>query len=186
MRRWHIVILLEIVYKDLGQDLVMSYFVIIRGPLGCGKSTIAEKLAKKIKAEYIAIDRILDEHDLTKDKEAGYISQKSFKKANEIITPRAKKLLEKGTPIVFDGNFYWKSQIDDLLKRLDFSHYIFTLKAPLEVCIERDRKRSKTHGEAAARVVYAKATEFEYGTVIDATRPVEDSVKKIISYLPKK
>ncbi len=163
----------------------MSYYVIIRGPLGCGKSTLAERLTKKIKGEYIAIDRILDEYDLTKDKEAEYISQKSFKKANEIVAPKAKNLLVKGIPVIFDGNFYWKSQIDDLIKRLDFPHYVFTLKAPLEVCIERDRKRNKNHGEDAARVVYKKTTEFDYGAVIDVTKPLEESVKTILSYLPK-
>ncbi|HLD79258.1 MAG TPA: ATP-binding protein [Candidatus Nanoarchaeia archaeon] len=163
----------------------MSYYIIIRGPLGCGKSTLAERVAKMLKAEYIAIDRVLDEHDLTKDKEAGYISQKSFKKANEIVALKAKKLLVKGTPIIFDGNFYWKSQVDDLIKRLNFPHYVFTLKAPLEVCIERDSKRKKTHGKDAARVVYAKATEFDYGEIIDVTKPLEESVRKILSHLPR-
>ena len=129
------------------------YYIIIRGPLGCGKSTIAEKLSKILNAKYFAVDRILDKHDLTKDKEAGYISQKSFIKANKIIAQEAKRILDSGKSVVFDGNFYWKSQIEDLIKRLDFQHHIFTLKAPLEVCIERDRQRRKTHGEDAARVV---------------------------------
>lgn len=163
----------------------MSFYVIICGPLGCGKSTLAERIAKKLKAEYIAIDRILDEHNLTEDKESGYISQKSFKKANEIVVPKAKNLLAKGVPVIFDGNFYWKSQIDDLINRLDFPHYVFTLKAPLDVCIERDSKRQKNHGKDAARVVYAKTTEFDYGTVIDVTKTVDESVRKILSYLPK-
>jgi len=131
----------------------MMYYIIIRGPLGCGKSTIAEKLSKILNAKYFAVDRILDKHDLTKDKEAGYISQKSFIKANKIIAQEAKRILDSGKSVVFDGNFYWKSQIEDLIKRLDFQHHIFTLKAPLEVCIERDRQRRKTHGEDAARVV---------------------------------
>ena len=38
-----------------------SYFIIIRGPLGSGKSTITQKIAKILRAEYIPIDRILDE-----------------------------------------------------------------------------------------------------------------------------
>ena len=163
----------------------MNYYVIIRGPLGSGKSTLAERIAKKLKAEYVTFDRILDEHDLTKEKEAGYISQKSFKKANEIIAPKAKKLLDKGVPVVFDGNFYWRSQVDDLIARLDFPHYVFTLKAPLEVCIERDRTRKKTHGKDAARAVYKKVTEFDYGTVIDVTKSLGKCVKEILSYLPK-
>lgn len=163
----------------------MSFYVIIRGPLGCGKSTIAERISKKLKAEYIPIDTILDEHNLTKEWEDGYISQKSFIKANEIVTPKAKLFLKRGTAVVFDGNFYWKSQIDDLIKRLDFPHYIFTLKAPLKVCIERDKNRNKIHGEDAVRAVYKKSTEFDYGTAIDINRPLEECITDILSYLPK-
>lgn len=162
-----------------------AYFVIIRGPLGCGKSTIAKRLAEVLHAEYIPIDRILDEHNLTKDKEAGYISQRSFKKANEIIAPKAKKNLQSGIPIIFDGNFYWKSQIEDLIKRLDSLHTVFTLKAPLKICIERDRQRGKTHGEDAAKAVYKKVTEFDYGTVIDISKSLDKAIKDLLSYLPK-
>ena len=162
-----------------------AFFIIIRGPLGCGKSTIAKKLSQLLNAEYVPIDRVLDKYNLTKDKEDGYVSQRSFIKANEIITPKAKEKLQSGIPVIFDGNFYWKSQIEDLIKRLDFSHIIFTLKAPLEICIERDRKRGKTHGEDAARAVYKKATEFDYGIVIDVTNPIEMVVKEIHSKIKK-
>lgn len=162
----------------------MVYFIIIRGPLGCGKSTIAESLARILNADYIPIDRVLDEHGLTKDKEEGYISQKSFLKANEIIIPKVRKLLEQGTPVVFDGNFYWKSQIEDLLSKLNYTHYVFTLKAPLDICIERDRKRGKTHGEDAARAVYKKSTEFDYGIAIDISKPLDEAIKEIRSHLP--
>lgn len=162
----------------------MSYYIIIRGPLGCGKSTVAKKLAEKLNAEYFEIDRILDENNLTKDTEDGYISQKSFVKANEIAVSKAKNFLEKDKPVVFDGNFYWKSQVDDLIKRLNFPRYIFTLKAPLEICIERDREREKTHGEAAVRAVYKKSTAFDYGISIDVTKSLDEAVDEIISHLP--
>lgn len=167
----------------------MSYYLIIRGPLGCGKSTIAKQLAKIIQAEYIAVDRVLDEHHLTKDHEQGYISQKSFIRANEIIAPKAKRKLQRRIPVIFDGNFYWKSAVEDLIKRLKrgrwpFPHYVFTLKAPLRVCLERDRKRRKRHGQDAVKAVYKKATEFEYGVVMDVTKPIEKVVKEIIIHLP--
>lgn len=163
----------------------MSFYVIIRGPLGCGKSTMAERISKKLKAEYVPIDKILDEQDLTKEWEDGYISQKSFLKANLIVASQAKKSLKSGVPVVFDGNFYWKSQIDDLIKRLDFPHYVFTLKASLEVCIKRDSLRGKRHGEDAARAVYKKSTGFDYGTIININRPLDECVKDVLSYLPK-
>lgn len=138
----------------------MGFYIIVRGPLGCGKSTIAKIISKRLKAKYVPIDRILDKYRLTKDKEDGYISQKSFIKANKVVALKSKALLKMGMAVVFDGNFYWKSQIIDLIKRLDFPHFVFTLKAPLKVCIERDRKRGKTHGEEATRAVYKKSTEF--------------------------
>ena len=99
----------------------MSYYIIIRGPLGCGKSTISEELSKRINGKHIAIDRIVDDPKLiTREKEAGYVSQKNFLQANEIAIQEILPLLKQGTPIVFDGNFYWKSQIDDLINSLPF------------------------------------------------------------------
>lgn len=162
----------------------MVYYVIIRGPLGCGKSTIAKAISKKLEAKYFAIDKILDDYDL-KEWEEGYVSQKSFIRANEIAAKEAKIDLEKGVPIVFDGNFYWKSQIEDLIKRLNHSHYTFTLKAPLKICIERDMKRNKIHGKDATEAVYKKSTEFDYGTIINVKNKTQEKVvKEILSYLP--
>ena len=163
----------------------MSYYIIIRGPLGCGKSTISKKLIESLNAKYFAVDRVLDKYNLTEDKEEGYISQRSFIKANDIIVPKIKEYLEKNTIIILDGNFYWKSQIEDLISKLNYPHYIFTLKAPLKICIERDSKRNKTHGKDAAMVVYKKSTSFKYGIIIDVTKPLGKIIKEIISYLPK-
>ena len=161
------------------------YYVIIRGPLGSGKSTISEQLAREIGAEHISVDKILDEFGLTKDKEAGYISQKSFIRANEIAVEKALPILQKGRRVIFDGNFYWRSQLDDLLQKLDFKSEVFTLRISVEECVKRDSKRSPPHGEGAARVVYKKTTEFSYGKEIDTSQPLEKTVKEIISYLPR-
>ncbi len=156
----------------------MSFYVVLRGPLGVGKSTVAERLAKKIGAERILIDRILDDHGLWY---AGRLSE--FLKANEFAVKGARKFLKKGTPVVLDGNLYWKSQIEDLIHQLDYRHYVFTLKAPLSVCIDRDGRRPTPHGSQAAREVYAKSTKFDYGIGVDATRPIETVVREILSRL---
>jgi|SRR3989344_931073 len=161
------------------------YYIIIRGPLGCGKTTIAKRLAKILKGKHIMVDKLIDKHKLYHDKEQGYISQKSFFKVNKMVESESIKLLDKEKIVIFDGNFYWKSQIDDLIHRLDYSHYIFTLKAPLKVCIERDNKRFKPHGKNAATVVYNKTTSFDYGTNINAVFPLDKIINKIISHLPK-
>lgn len=162
----------------------MSYYIILRGPLGCGKTTIANELAKKLNGTHIAIDDYIEKNKLYREKEEGYISQKSFIKVNKMAAPHAEKLLKKGKVVVFDGNFYWKSQIEDLIKRLKHPHYVFTLKAPLKVCIERDSKRKRTYGTGAATVVYNKVMSFEYGRSIDVTQSQDKVLKEIISYLP--
>ena len=60
---------------------------------------------------------------------------------------------------------------------------MFTLKVPLEVCIARDAQRKPPHGADAVRAVYAKVMEFDYGIVIDATKPIEECVNDIFTFL---
>jgi hypothetical protein len=85
---------------------------------------------------------------------------------------------------VIDGNFYWRSTIDDLIDRLPFPHAVFTLRLSLERCLERDRRRPISYGEEAVRDVYAKVTRFEYGMSIDALSPVSESVRTILAHVP--
>lgn len=152
--------------------------------MGSGKSTIAARLSIELGATHISVDRILDEHNLTGENEDGYISQRSFRRANEIVAPEAEKLLDKGTAVIFDGNFYWQSQVEDLIGRLDFPYKVFTLELPLEKCIERDSKRDKTHGKDAVETVYEKSASFKYGVPINAAVTLEECIATIKQYLP--
>jgi predicted kinase len=160
----------------------MAFFVVIRGPLGVGKTSVAGRLAETIGAEHILIDQILDERGL-EEWDEDCISLKSFLRANEFAAVMAQGCLAKGTPVIFDGNFYWETQIEDLIDRLDYRHYVFTLRAPLSVCIERDSHRDPSYGAEAAREVYAKSTGFQWGIGIDATRPIDSVVGEILSRL---
>lgn len=75
----------------------MAYFIIIRGPLGCGKTTTSKRLSKVLNAEYISIDKVLEEHDLDNiDPELECIPVENFIKANEIVLPRVKERLKRG------------------------------------------------------------------------------------------
>jgi predicted kinase len=153
----------------------MSYFVIVRGPLGVGKTTVSRKLAEAIRAVYISVDAILDDHRLW---DRGRLRE--FLAANRIAARLGRSSILGGTPVIFDGNFYWKTQIQDLARRLRATHYIFTLKAPLRVCIERDGRRLPPHGPEAAAQVHAKVTAFECGQDVDAARPVDAVVRDIV------
>lgn len=161
----------------------MINYLIIRGPLGVGKSTISRMLSEKLDAELISIDRIVDDSKLiTREKEEGYISQKNFFDANTIAIERVKDYLESGKKVIFDGNFYWESAIKDLEEKLNgYQGKVFSLYSPLKVCIDRDSKRDKTHGEMAAMVVHKKSTSFEYGEKIDTqNKGVEETVEDIL------
>ncbi|MBU0461039.1 MAG: ATP-binding protein [Nanoarchaeota archaeon] len=163
----------------------MSYYIIIRGPLGVGKSTISRKLAQILDGEYISIDAVLAEHDLDKvDENAECIPAENFIKADELILPEVRKSLKKSKIVIFDACFYHKEQIEHLTQRLPFPHYIFTLKAPLKICIERDSKRKKNYGEPAAAAVHSLVSRFDYGTIIDTNnKTVAQTVKEMLSYL---
>jgi len=160
----------------------MSYFIVIRGPLGIGKTTIARALAKKLNAEYISIDKVLEENGL--DKENNDFLPEDFVKANEIVLPKVKKDLSKGKIVIFDGCFYFKEQVEHLEKNLPMKHYIFNLKAPVETCIERDSKRKKVYGGKAAGEVFRLVSAFDYGIIINTdNKTPEQVVREILSYV---
>ena len=164
-----------------------GFYLIIRGPLGIGKSTISKKLAKILKARYISLDEILKKNGLDGvNKKEGCIPARNFIKANNIILEEVKSDLKKGKIVAFDGCFYHKKQIEHLEKNLG-KGFIFNLKAPLAVCISRDLKRAGTYGQEAVKAVYVMVSKFDYGININTHKKTEKgTVEEILTKLPKK
>lgn len=161
----------------------MNYYIIIRGPLGVGKSTIAKALAKKLNAEHISIDKVLEENKLDKVK-VKCIPLKNFIKANEIVLSKAKKYLDKKKIVIFDGCFYHKEQIKHLIRNLKYKYLVFTLKAKLEVCIKRDSKRKIKYGKEAAKAVHNLVSQFDYGTIINTeNKSINEVVNEILTHI---
>jgi len=160
----------------------MSYYIIIRGPLGIGKSTVSKKLAVVLKGECFSIDDVLEKHNLDViDEGLGCISLKNFNKATDIILPKIKKRLFNGTLIIIDGNFYYKCQLEYLENNLqDYKSYIFTLKAGLDTCVKRDGCREFSYGVDAARAVHSLVSKFDYGKVINTEDKTADEVVDVI------
>ena len=168
----------------MSATIVMAYFIIVRGPLGVGKSTVSGKLAKILHAEYVSVDRVLEKRGLAKT-DSDY-TPGDFIKANEYILPGMGTKLRKGKIVVFDGAFYFRKQIGHLIQNLNFPSFVFTLTAPLKVCVERDRKRKNSYGKEATTAVYKLVSRFDYGIAIDTNKKdVNKTVREILSYLPK-
>jgi predicted kinase len=142
--------------------------IIIRGPLGCGKSTISSMLADRLGAKVISMDKVLDDNGLAQsDPALGCIPPESFIKADIIVLDPVLSLLKLGKSVILDGCFYHKEQIEHLRSIMPFPIRIFTLRATIRTCIERDRGRALSYGEGAAIAVHGLVSRFDSGTLID-------------------
>jgi tRNA uridine 5-carbamoylmethylation protein Kti12 len=162
----------------LGRLNRLSFYLIVRGPLGAGKTTVAHALARSLRAEVVPIDEILELYEW----DGG--SETLFLKANVVAAERARASLSRGVPVILDGNFYWDRVIDDLVDRLPYRHRVFSLRVPLEVCVARDHGRSLSYGAEAVGEVFEKAARVTRGIPLDGTREVEAVVAEVRSRLP--
>jgi len=157
--------------------MFMAYFVIIRGPAGVGKTTLAKKLAQKIKGEVIHFDKVLRENGMKYVPGEKWVPEHHVLRANSIVLSHVKNCLEHNKNVIFEGNFYHLSQIEDLMEKLPYPHYIFSLHADVNVCILRDMKREGV-GEQRVKDVYGLVNE--YGDVIDTNNTTVDEVLNIL------
>ena len=153
--------------------------IIVRGPLGVGKTTVGRGLARCLGGCYVSIDGILDENHLD-ETDGECVPLGNFLKANKLAVAQVKDALDAGASIVFDGNFYHLEQLEDLISRLPDGADVFTLKASLDTCIARDRARQRPYGVDAAAAVHILVSRFDYGTCIDSEgRTAEQVVSQI-------
>jgi len=152
--------------------------VLIRGPLGIGKTTVARAAAAALDAAYVSVDAILEAHDL-EVWEDGYISLGSFLRANDVAVGEVNASLAAGRSVVVDGNFYWPEAIADLARRVAAPVWVVSLAGPVELCLERDAGRARPFGPESVHAVYAKSTAFPAGRAVDARRPVDELVETV-------
>ncbi len=173
---------------------MMAVCVVVRGPLGVGKSTIAGALAARIGAVHFSMDKVLEENGL-EEWDRDRVSLKSFLRANELIARQTLSSLAAGRSVVIDGCFYWRQQVEDIMERIGRQCLVFTLEAPLSLCIERDGKRpvppqgtgpvgGMKIGREATEFVYKITTEVRAGIPVDARGEIEATVSSILGLLP--
>lgn len=162
----------------------MSRLILIRGPAGVGKTTISKLISRKINSQIIHFDDIMNNIGLDYIEGEKWIPLNKFLKADKIMIPKFRKILEGGENLIIDGNFYHREQIEDISKNIDFPISVFTLKASLSDCIERDNKREGKLGKNATTDVFELASDFDYGIVIDTRGKTPSEITgEIISYL---
>lgn len=152
--------------------------VIIRGPSGVGKSTIATLLHKKLpKSACIDIDllkRMVSEESSPERTQIAHVVALSF----------AEQLMKNDYNIILDEIFrdehYVKFQ--SLFARANYRLISIFLSAPLSVLIERDRKRTqKVKGEEIISRLYSEIVPRHDDVVIAmATSDNDVIVEKIL------
>lgn len=169
----------------MNQDLTQKiHAIIIRGPLGVGKTTVAPLIAEQIGGLYISVDEVLEKNGLDKAVEGEGIPLANFLKANQIIAEEAQLASKQEKSVVIDGNFYHQEQIENLVDLLGADTLVITLKASVETCIARDAARSKPYGEDATRVVHMFVSAFDYGTVIDTEQQsIQETIQAVVDCL---
>jgi len=154
--------------------------IVIRGPLGIGKTTIAKLLAKKINAEYISLDKILKNNNL--ERKNG-IPVENFLKANDIFLKIVK---DSKKTFIIDGCFYYQKQINDLKSKFPNNLVFFSLISDVQKCITRDSQREKPYGKKSAEYVHMITTKIKEGHEIDNTNlSISKTLNKIMEKLNK-
>lgn len=139
----------------------MKRLIIIRGPLGVGKTTISKKVAERFHAVYISVDELIDTYGLSTD---DGIPLSSFLQVNEHI----RSLISQSDNEIYivDGNFYYQEQLDDMIQHHQGECDVITLVADVETCIMRDKERKTSYGEDATRYVYMMTMKIVTDTII--------------------
>lgn len=160
--------------------------IIIRGPLGVGKSTLGKILSERMGAKLYSVDDLLKEAGFDRiDPKLGCIPLVNFLAIQEDILSDIKKQLSKHSVIV-EGSFYYKDQIDFFFKSLQENPSVITIKADLETCIERDKKRKLSHGVGAVTSIYNLVSKFDDGLVLDIEGKPRDFIVETIQKWLKK
>jgi len=155
----------------------MESCIIIRGPAGVGKTTIAKRLSRDLNADYFSFDAIMEEKKLDTIIGDG-IPSENFVKANDIIIP----MIMQKKRVVLDGCFYRKEQISHLLNKLKTKVDIFTLDASIGECLKRNQTRKKPMTEDSIKQVHNLVSKIKIGITINTSAK---SIKQIVAEILK-
>ena len=163
----------------------MSCATIIYGPAGSGKTTLAEQLGSRIHGAVVPIDDVIK--GVCRPNRPVFPLPTRAKDAIDIAIEYSRPILKEGTPVVFEWYFPEEHQLQKLRHGLsEFDCVIFNLKAPVEICIQRDAKRhpARRLGEATIRDVHERVSRTNVGTPVDTHKnDIPSALMGMIAYL---
>jgi len=135
--------------------------IIVCGLPGTGKTTIAQEIAKKIKASHLNIDSIRKR--LFKKPKYTYFESALVYRVLFLI---AEELLKKKINVVLDATFVFKFSRDEakeLAKKYKTQFKIIEAKCQEKILLKRIRKRKKTRAlsDADEKVYFKIKKEFQ-------------------------
>ncbi|KAF0975108.1 hypothetical protein FDP41_005861 [Naegleria fowleri] len=137
-----------------------------------GKSSVSKLLEQKLRnlnfrVEVFEYDQVLMNYQVQKN--VLDFSSELWKESRLIIEKQTIELVEnylessqeaeKALVIILDDNFYYKSMRHDFVqicRNFSLSHVQILLKCPVDVCVERDKLRTISVGEAVIREMSQK------------------------------
>jgi guanylate kinase len=157
-----------------------SKLIVIRGPSGVGKSTVAKALMHITKRPTVLVD--LDHYRF------GFVNppKENHNLEYEMSASDIHIALEKGFDVIFDGNFSVEKKdpfLDKLFAHHPNENYIFYLEASLDETLERHKTKTNPRiSISIMKEVYKFASPIGHKDeiVIPESSTLEETISKIV------
>lgn len=137
------------------------FVIVIAGPTGVGKTTLSKMLSKHLNCVHISEDKIAKEvfPDVYKNIE-DYPGK--LKTAESQLLKKAKEIFDSGKSVVIDRINLEKEFIEEIKKAFHKHLMLRVLWPPMEITIERDKRRKGwSSGEDTIKRFYKQYEELK-------------------------
>ncbi|OGN27933.1 MAG: hypothetical protein A3A33_04190 [Candidatus Yanofskybacteria bacterium RIFCSPLOWO2_01_FULL_49_25] len=156
--------------------------IILRGPIGVGKSTIAEELKEELSDGWVHLDIDKLKHVISKDS-----SKLRTTIAHNVALYFLEQLIKNRFNVIVEEIFKEKIYRDaqDLLGRYNYKILKVFLTTPVDVSIERDKNRkNKTRGEKVVTDFHNQIKPLGEDLTIDTSKhSLEEAAELILKAL---